>query len=412
MVPSTIFDLVEFPKNTSGKIDRVAIGKEVGKLLEAKRIADAISTSCLDLSEFEAQVLNSILGLRPGLDATEILNASNLILAGLDSLNLVSLTMIMERNFGAIFNADSAAAMGVSNFRQIISFLKTGKLEATLFEDLSPALLGRANRASDFVHSIPDLLCGYEERLILVLGSSGTLRGIRTDAAELEAKKYGELFKVINAGLPAINVKGLSRIAQHVAQSCKDLNVTLGGVLYELDPMLVCTKPPKGDIMLPEYIFQGGFVPVEAADLMAEFCWERSMQGDVDFPSDTVEKYSRAKWESLRDFEIDSAYRGHLQFDDERVNDWLKGAHHLIPVTDNFATFIHPLQGNEKQETPDGPLYRELISSIKSELSHKLIDSHSFDLPENLFMNINHMEPVFGSTKFTTQLMEQFLKSL
>lgn len=413
MIPSSIVTLPRFAKNTSGKLDRKIIGADLEKALLAKQALVKEGAANLDISDLETRVLDMILSLKPSLDPTQILSASSLVWAGLDSANLVSLSLLIEQELDIELDMDSVAAIGVMNFAQLIAFFETGRLEIDVFEGLSPAKVRRANRAIEFVQALPNLLKSAEKPVLLVLGSSGTLRGFRADVAEAEAQEFGQSLQIFNAGLPAISVEGFTRICEHIASVCQAEKVTLAGVIYEMDPMIVSTQPPKGDIQLHEAVFTEGARLSSQGAMASEFHWDADARGDVEFDMDKIQKHHRARWERARDFVINDVYQGRVPFETSRVEDWLKGVEHLQKVTDNFAVFVHPIQPNDHaDDAPQGLLYKDLIKQLAEMKSLQLIASDSFDIPHEYFLNINHMEPVEGSTVFTRQLMRQFFAPL
>lgn len=410
MIPANILKLNKFAVSTSGKVDRKAIIAEVELLLAAKQKEVGVG-EYRRLDQFETDILDLILSIRPSLDRSEVSRAPSLIWAGLDSADLMTLMLILEQEFNLELEIDDVAAISVMRFDQIVSFLKSGgDLEVDIFRDLAPSMVGRAQRTFEFIDAIPEIVRESKKPIVLAFGSSGTMRGFRADVADCEAATLGLSVTTLSAGLPGISVQGLSRICRYIADTCRAENVKLAGVLYELDPMMVSTQPPTGDIMLAEAQFSGATSISTKGSLMPEYRWEKSTQGDVTFTAKTAKKRKRAKWENERDFTVDDVYHGRVPFDSKRTESWLEGFRHLQSVSERVAIFAHPLQAGKRlqdQDRPDGALYDDLLAHVTSATRGCAVLTDVFDLPPELFLNINHMEPLKGSTVFTEQLIRK-----
>ena len=115
MVPSVLVCLAEFPKNSSGKVDRLALAE-----LLATSAASADEEHDPDLPEQARILLKSIRTHAPLLDRQSVMTAKNLFAAGMDSLSFINVTTDMERDFGLSIDQDNVVLLAEMSFDEIL----------------------------------------------------------------------------------------------------------------------------------------------------------------------------------------------------------------------------------------------------------------------------------------------------
>lgn len=201
MVPSSVFGLPGFPINTSGKIDRPAIARAIEGRLAAR---EAVASG-----SFEARILDAILKIKPTLSADEIRSADNLLMAGMDSLDFVNLTIVFSEEFGVNLDEARVALLANLGFAELVDNLERGRDASAALAAIPDDRIARANRAVAFLNRAPALLSGTRHPLVLAFGSSGTMRAIDTAHAESFLRSAGHDAHVLNIGLPAMTAIGL-----------------------------------------------------------------------------------------------------------------------------------------------------------------------------------------------------------
>lgn len=395
-VPSSTFELHSFPKNTSGKTDRKAIIRALQKRIAAKNNIDANS--------YEERILSTILAIKPSLEINSIYTAENLLEAGLDSLDFVRLTLQFEEAFGVSLTESSVARMADLPFSKLCSLVERGYEFNEAIRSIPQQRIARKNRAITFLNNFPAVITKSQLPLILTFGSSGTMRGIDTHVAEVVAHQFGCRVKVLNVGLPALTSKGLARMSQFIVDTCKDASVF--AVLHELDPMILSTLPPKGDIELEEALYSVAGSFKHAQNVSNELDWSIENGGMLAINQATKKNHKRALWERKRDREIADVYNGKVLFDDESVAAWITASRWLIKLEAPCLSWVHPLA----EGSSGGGHFDEMIHSIEAEFGTHILPPSTFNIESDLFLNLNHVAPGAGMEILTNILMSRLLK--
>lgn len=388
MVPSSAFGFTEFPKNASGKVDRGAIAAEIAARIAAREMR------CGD--SLQDRLRAAILTLKPTLDPGDLERADSLLLAGLDSMDFVNLTLTLEEDFGLSLSEERVALMANLSLSELTDLLEKGQDASTALDALPVDRMVRANRALAFLEKGPVFLKSAKDPLVLAFGSSGTMRGIAGGALP---DGSGLL---VNIGLPALTQVGLARMALHLADLCRELNVC--AVLHELDPMLLSTVPPKGDIALDETLYTGAGL-VRRNETGGELGWDPERAGTLVLNEVALGKArSKARkplWERERDHEIAAVYRGEIAFDAEAVAAWIAAEHALATLGAPVASWVHPLA-----EGPVGGGELDvLLAQLTQATQTRILGPEALRLPGDRFLNINHVTPDEGARALTDALI-------
>ena len=419
MVPSMIFCVPEFPKNASGKVDRRA--------LREKLIHKAREDSKADASPMfrEAEILlNAILTHAPLLSRKNILSASNLFDAGMDSLAFISVTTEIEHHFGMSLDQDTVILLSEMSFDDIVKEargetqrLKAGQSDEgglSVFDRLR-RLLGipriikkpRANRALQFIERFPGYLAEHGAPDVLAVGSSGIFRAFCPSEFEPAAAEYGVNVTTLNAGFPAVNASGMCMMCEFIKEQCIAANVRVPLIIYEFDPMHLSTTPPSGDINLGPDYFSGNVISLRGRGTSPEFQWLVETSGAWNAPEEARQKDRKPNWVRDRDRVIAGAYLGDIEFDKQAVSDWFHGANSLQQISDNMVCFLHPADRtmtDELKGTCGSGRLMEFSNYISEKIGISLLSWESFDLEPADFLDINHMNARGGREKLSRQL--------
>jgi amino acid adenylation domain-containing protein len=419
MVPSMIFCVAEFPRNASGKVDR--------KALRAALSENANTDSEPGTSEFsrEARILlEAIHTHAPLLNRGSILRSKNLFDAGMDSLAFISVTMELEHRFGLSLDQDTAIQLSEMSFDEIVNEVRGETTTLTLGESKEERLsirdwlrdvLGlrrilskpRSNRALQFIERFPGYLAEYGAPDVLAVGSSGVFRAFAPDVFVNEAAQHDTAITALNVGLPAVNAHGIRRICEFIRDQCVSANVRVPLIIYEFDPMVVSTTPPRGDRTLGPDFFSGKVVSLSGSRTNPEFQWLIETAGTWNAPKIARQKSRKPNWARDRDLVIARAFLGEVEFDQETVDHWLAGAAALQQISDSVICFVHPVDQQMTDEIK-GTCGSDILTKFADDLSKNhgisTLPWEAFDLRPADFIDINHMNAHTGRGNLSRQL--------
>ena len=410
MVPAMIFCVAEFPKNASGKMDRKALAAMLAD------VAHADDDPPSDLSREADILLAAILRHAPLLNRRNILRASNLFDAGMDSLAFVSVTTEIEHSLGLSLNQDTVILLAEMSFDEIVAEAqgKTQQLKEPIDEDgLSffdrlrkffgiPRIIKkpRANRALHFIQRFPAYLAAHGAPHLLAVGSSGTFRAICP-------AEFGANVTVLNAGFPAVSAAGMHRLCTFIRRQCEQADVRIPLLVYELDPMHISTTPPRGDINLDADFFSGNVLPLRGGRTNPEFEWLPETRGAWNAPEEARQKDRKPNWVRERDRVVAAAYLGDIEFERDAVAHWFDAARALQAISERMVCFIHPADRtmiDEIRDSISSDRLAQFIADVEATLGIKVLPWEAFELEPDDFLDINHMNARGGREKLSRQL--------
>ena len=152
---------------------------------------------------------------------------------------------------------------------------------------------------------------------MLLLGSSGLYRGFDTEVFDQAFHRLqGRHVRSVNIGLPALSMEGLAKVWEFVRDTCKELGADVDCAVIEFDPVLVCRKPPAGDLDVVKDRQSGKSVLGLSRDLQEDFAWLPDRAGSVRFNTGST-VVELPKWQLKRNVEIMETYQGRLALDDD-----------------------------------------------------------------------------------------------
>ncbi|SNT07146.1 amino acid adenylation domain-containing protein [Antarctobacter heliothermus] len=398
MIPSSLFGLPELPKNASGKIDRPAIARTIEERLATREAIGAGS--------FEARVLDAVLRIKPTLSTSEIRTAENLLMAGMDSLDFVNLTMVFAEDFGVELDETRVALLANLSFADLVDNIERGQDAATALAAIPGDRIVRANRALAFLNASPAVLSGSQHPLVLAFGSSGTMRAIDTVHGDAVMRSAGRDLRVLNIGLPALTARGLARMARHLAEVATFNNVA--AVLHEFDPVLLSTVPPKGDVELDDVFYASAGALRRAKRGGQELDWAPELRGMLAERQRTPGKAKKPLWERERDHEIAAVYRGEIPFDENALRAWRETSASLAALGAPVLGWVHPIVAGPT----GGSAFDKALADCETAACPRILRPDVFDLAPDRFLNINHVAPGAGMRDLTDRLMREVAKDL
>lgn len=398
MIPSSVFGLTVLPTNASGKTDRPAIATAIQERLAAR---DVIGTDSL-----EARVLSAILRVKPTLSVSAIKSAENLLLAGMDSLDFVNLTLFLSEDCDVHLDEARVALIANLSFDALIDTLQRGVDASNALAAIPQDKMVRANRAVAFLHAAPSVATTAGAPLVLAFGSSGTMRALDTARAETCLRDAGHDMRVLNIGLPALSAAGLARAARFVADTFD--NAPVAAVLHEFDPVLLSSVPPKGDIDLTEEFFAGIGTLHRPKAAGHELDWSVEQRGMLATRQSAAGKKKKALWERERDHEIANVYKGEIPFDADALDAWSAASQSLALLGAPVIGWVHPVAHG----IAAGAGLETVLTNCEQASGISILRPQALSVPEDLFLNINHVAPGAGMAAITTKLMQPCLAAL
>lgn len=416
MVPSRIACIPRFPTNASGKADRKAIAAQLKAQLDQEHAGESMAG--LDMTQ--QRLMRTILGLNPHLDKQTLLQAENLLAAGMDSLGFVMLTAEIEQQYGIHLSQELVLELAEKSFTGMVELVEAyiasdgtvaaAPLKQPLLSTASaPQITSRANRVLQFIERFPAVVEPAPKPLVLAIGSSGVFRGFDPAVFDAAALSAGQEFRSFNAGLPAIDGKGIARVCRFIEQQCKARGVKLPLVIYELDPMLVSTIPPTGDLELTEDHFNGK-VKSDATELISDdFCWALAAAGAPKAQPAPPADRAQPDWQRARELEIVRTFLGGVEFSAQAADWWLEGAELLGSVSDRVVGFVHPIRKDRMQAVSGkdlGNRWQKIYADLKEKSGILFLDWQDYQLKEADFIDVNHVNSFAGRQKLTEQLAQ------
>jgi amino acid adenylation domain-containing protein len=393
MVPSSVIAFPVFPRNANGKVDRRAIAAMIAA---QTRVHDAAQDNSLS-----AKVLELVLKVKPTLSSTDVATCDNLFLAGMDSLDFVNLTFLLEQECGVVLTQERVSTMASLSFTDLVADLEKGQAAMRTLDRTALERMVQASRLVAFLRTFPAFIRNMTGPVLVAFGSSGTMRAIDTRFGDRLAREWGMPLRLINVGLPALSSTGLARMSRFLVEHLTGREVV--AVLHELDPMILSVVPPAGDVELDEAVYSAAkAVRLNfSAATGAESDWIPELQGMLD-TSGHQASGPAPFWQRKRDLEIGAVYRGEIGFDSAAVSAWVETSRTLQTLGAPLIGWIHPLA---EQQNP-GPVFKTMVEQVQKAIGEEIILPAQLTTKPELFLDLNHMAHGEGMARLTSLLLE------
>ncbi|PCJ07279.1 MAG: hypothetical protein COB16_11680 [Rhodobacteraceae bacterium] len=421
MTPSRVLVMKHFPKNASGKVDRGAIGQRVVSRLEKMHAA------ATPKKKFKRQdrLVQFIQQINPAIARQDIERAENLMDAGLDSMGFVDFTIRLENHFDLSLTQETVSELSQMSLTQMVGFLRRA-LEPKGADRFQPPTTGtlsspklkrhlhyRAMRALDMLDKFPDFAKTTTDPMVLCIGSSGFMRGICPATIEATAQQAGHRVRAGNLGMAMLSVDGITEVCEFLRSTMQDLDRRIDHAVIEMEIMQLSILPPAGDIEIMEAFKAGAFRDVPRKYYDADTIWEADSGGAIAASETPEAVVSQANWERNRNREIRDAFDGQIKMDSRAVASWIRGVKALQQVSNHVTAVIHPIQSSGAKAAPaqHGPNHvRDLIAQVTRETGVEIRLDTDFDMADEDFKNISHMNDHRGRQTFSAQITRHLFK--
>lgn len=469
MVPSAFRHFDEFPRNGSGKADRPRIGELVAEPQTERKPAarKPASPKPADLKSAPAQtspaapkdaappmvpirkfLVDTAMRINPALSRAAILEAVNLMDAGMDSLAFTEFALTIEKTYGIPLDQDQVFRLSEMPVARLVRFVKkhqeqaqaeapqpaarqkkapgkaakqTGKADQATDAKARKAqktLDIRARRVIECLTHLPAFLETAPHPLALFFGSSGTMNAISTTVAEEEAQKRGSPVTAINFGTASLSNLGTAELVLHACEVIRRSGRPVAFAVFELEPSELSTLPYPAHSEIVDKYLAGHFRlgKVRSGDTRSR--WAPEWGGDLgplarpDTPEDTApdeeDVTAGAGWIKKREREDRDTFLGKRDFIPMEIEIWLTAWRAIAGLTDNCTAFVHPIRA-EKVGTPDladpGNRFSALLRRITDSTGTQVVLPAEFGLVPGDFRDYNHTNRSTGPMKLTTRLV-------
>lgn len=414
MEPARVLVMPNFPKNASGKVDRGQIGERVLTRLRKMNAKQRPKK----LKRYDA-IIDLVQEINPAISREQVEDAENLMDAGLDSLGFVEFSLLFEGKWDLNLTQERIAELSTMSLWQIVTWLRR-ELDGTSpdrFEpkqdkqlskgELKRTLHYRAMRALDFLDKFPDWLSSDPTPAVPLIGSSGFMRAVSPSILSETAQQAEKTLRPLNVGMAMLTAKGIAEFCGFISQTATRQNKRFPLSVLELELMQLSIKPPAGDIEILQDYEAGHFKSIERKHYDADTIWDAETAGEI-APANIAQKLiKQANWEKKRNLEIRSAFEGGVAMDEAAVAAWREGLDHLMSVSEEVVVVIHPIQGLDPRgarEKASTDHYTRIVETALRGTNVTLIDENAFDLEDEDFKNISHVNDHSGRKKFSGQL--------
>lgn len=429
LTPAKVFWIDALPRHANGKVDRPALRSWVADRIARQRLdRPRLPLDRPRLPRHAALLLDAVLAHAPHIAREDILDARNLIEAGMDSLAFVALTAEMEDRFGISLDQRAVLELSSMSFDRIARELRGDRgpwASARHFRrqlrdgrdvtiDALRRMLGRprvlrtprANRVAQFVRQFPAYLRERGVPDVLAVGKSGVYRAFSPADFEAEAATLGAHVRALNAGFPAIDATDMRQLCEFVAGHCASAGVRVPRVLFEMCLMTISDDPPPGNVRLDRDLMSGNVVS-GVRDGTHEDDWSPETGGAWNAPSALIDR--RPLWATKRDRAVVDVYQGAIGFDRRASEEWVAGGAALAGVAERMICFVHPLSpdrtpANGTTGSAGAQRVCEFVQQTGRAFAASMFAWHDFELEPSDFLDVNHLHPWGGRQKFSRQL--------
>jgi len=376
MVPKEFTPLEQFPRNRSGKIDRNKVG-ELARNYQAgvsRHNHESFPTLAALLDEIEVAV-------------DRLADDQSLERSGLDSLDLVNLTVAFEKQTGRTLAEHQVSEITNLSIAELEGFLSGESIPAALDPDAREAryidykkvlLNPRAGRFHSIVkhlrkHSIAD----YK---MVMLGTSGLYRATRAIP--------GLPDRALNIATPGMSLQAQYELAQYLA----DKGNKVEQALVEIDPVMLTDKRPAGDLYVHDEFFTKKLM---APAVPSEFNFDIKVSGFAEkAKKQSAVAVDEKSWRSERDEVVQACYRGEVAFEQQQIEFTQQAIVELQKIADSVVIFLHPLSfwyepAADAAAEEAGAV--QVIRAAMAGASLQFLTYSDVALSANDFIDINHL---------------------
>ena len=451
MIPSALRLEASFPKNASGKVDRGAIGAALAAETETAASTTTENVRVVTTQNMRRQLISLVRQINPALSRDAILDAPDLMAAGLDSLAFAEFSVRLEKHFGLELDQNLVADMAEMRIGKLTKLVK--RLLAPVIENHPAAGTGMASlqrknrkaagrgkvnnkrsnkiakktvhyksrRTIECVNQFPDWAAAAEHPLALFFGSSGVAAAIDAKVVEARAAALGIPVCAANLGMAKLSNAGTVELIEYVGDVIRELGKPVAFGVYELELMQLSPLPTGREIEVVKAYLEGDYVLEELDNIDPWNRWETEAGGTIlqrEGKRNAADQApaSSAQWSKKRETEVADAYLGRLEFIRMQRDIWLQGAAIAESFCPHLLGFVHPLEKSALRAAQDrdaaGPHLDNLLDGVDNALRQPLVRPSTFNLKLEDFRDFNHVNRFSGREKVSQQLTDAAIAAI
>lgn len=434
MVPTDLRSLGQFPKNASGKIDRGAIGALV--------TANPAAAASGQPKRVRKQVIELVQAINPAITRERILEAPDLMEAGLDSLAFTEFTLALEKTFGIALNQMLVARMSEMSIQNLVPLIKRrmenipmakkgpkgkagnskgGKGKGKGAQDLKKTVHYRARRAVECVDKFPAFVAAAPHPLALFIGSSGMMSGAVAPVIEARAAELGMPVTAANLGTGKLSNAGTTELAEFVRDTLRAAGQPVAFVIYEVELMQLSSLPSGREIEVVKDYLKGGYEVGELPSLDPNNIWDPATGGTIGLKegktlSDPEDVSAREPdWMKKRATEVMETYLGKTEMVPAEADIFLRGVTAMKEICDTVIGFVHPLNADgiaESRAANPNNRFDPFIRDLETRGGFEILPHTDFVLAAEDYRDKNHVNKARGAASLSRLLAEVGIKAV
>lgn len=467
MVPSALRPIAEFPRNGSGKADRPRICE---MLAEPAAQPERRKPAAPEIFPVRRFLVETALRINPALGRPAILEAMNLMDAGMDSLAFTEFAQVIDKAYALNLDQDQVQRLSELPIDGVTRFIRKRLEERGLAPEAParkpaqklaqqparkpaqkparkpdvprPAELARfvdklldqgpgvtqrtldirARRVIECLTHLPAVVAAAPHPLALFFGSSGTMNAVSAPLAEAEAQRLGTPVTAINFGTASLSNLGTAELVHHACEVIGQSGKPVAFAVLELEPAELSTLPyPAHSEIVANYLagrFRLG--RVRSGDLRGR--WQPELGGSLAGPEAMAEEtvgdatagdaMAEAAWNRKREREDVETFLGRRDFIPMEIETWLASWRAISALTDRCLSFVHPILSPEvtapDMADPENRLAR-LLQQISARTGTRIVLHTEFGFGPGDFRDYNHANLTTGTARLTRRLVAEAL---
>lgn len=457
MVPTDLRMLGQFPQNASGKIDRGAIGQMVTAISAPTTIPTTIPTAGPTAGTPPAgqprrvrkTVIDLVQSINPAITRARVMEAPDLMEAGLDSLAFTELTLMLEKTFGIALNQMLVARMSEMSIQKLVPMIKRrmenapmagkngsdnkaggktgrnrgkgagGKNVSDLMElkpkDLKKTVHYRARRALECVDNFPKFVADAPHPLALFIGSSGIMSATVTSVIEDRAAELGVQISAANLGTGKLSNAGTTELAEFVRDTVRASGKEIAFVMYEVEVMNLSTLPSGREIEVVRDYLDGRFVMETLPGLDPNSIWDLATGGTIGLREGQVLTEPEAvvavepDWMHKRTVEVMETYLGNTEMVPAEADIFLQGVAAMQEICPTVIGFVHPLNLEgilEARAANPNNRFDAFIADLQTRGGFDILPHTDFVLDPEDYRDKNHVNKSKGARALSVQMAQ------
>ena len=455
MLPSALRPIAEFPRNGSGKADRPRISEMLAEPAAQPERRKPATPEIFPVRRF---LVETALRINPALSRPAILEAMNLMDAGMDSLAFTEFAQVIDKAYALTLDQEKVHRLSELPINGVARFIRKRLEERGINTEAPAAKAGpaptpvarkpnrptaklakiadakaavaqktldiRARRVIECITQLPAFVDAAPHPLALFFGSSGTMNAVSTSVAEAEARRLGTPVTAVNFGTASLSNLGTAELVHYACEVIRKSGKPVAFAVLELEPAELSTLPYPAHSEIVDNYLAGRFRlgRVKSGDVRSR--WQPELGGGLtgaddlagDLPADaegpTSDAAAQASWNRKREREDVETFLGRRDFIPMEVETWLAGWRAISALTDRCLSFVHPILSPEvtapDMADADNRLVR-LLRQVSARTGARIVLHTEFGFGPGDFRDYNHTNRTTGPVRLTRRLVAEVL---